>query len=662
MDRRFLLILFFVFPLLGLCQEDGKIITKDKKLFTPEGRMVNDTTRVSDKSTSNDKIKNLDAKIEDYKIISYKNDTTYVDTTLTIYKDYKYNYLRKDNFNLLQFSNIGQTYNTLSKDFNSSKLMPDFAAQSKHFNYLEVEDINYYYVPTPLTELMYKTAFEQGQLLDAFFTVNTSKQFNFSLAYKGLRSLGKYQHILTSTGNFRFTTNYKTKNNRYHARAHVVMQDVLNEENGGIKDDDIPFFESGDPEYLDRSIFDVNFENAEGILKGKRFFLEHEYALVNQKDSIAENVLKLHNIVSLEDKYYDYNQSTAETDYFGEAFSSNIYNKVKLESFYSRIGASYKNNIIGDIGFALNYNNYNYGYDQIVQVVDDLIPNRLKGDVLGFDASYSKKISKFKINGELGANFSGDFTGNYLLASLEFDYNDKNKVILQINSNAKEPNYNFQLFQSDYVNYNWKTNFNTIKTNQLSANILSDNLVNLKVDFTTIDGFTYFKNSETDLGAVKKIKPFQNNNTISYLRVKVDKEFRLGKFALNNTIMYQEVSDDEQSFNVPKFMTRNTLYYSNHFFKRALFLQTGVTLNYFTEYYMNAYDPVLSEFHTQTNQKFGNFPRLDFFINAKVRQTRIFLKAEHFNSSWTGYNYYSAPNYPYRDFIVRFGLVWNFFL
>jgi len=25
-------------------------------------------------------------------------------------------------------------------------------------------------------------------------------------------------------------------------------------------------------------------------------------------------------------------------------------------------------------------------------------------------------------------------------------------------------------------------------------------------------------------------------------------------------------------------------------------------------------------------------------------------------------NYLSAPNYPYRDFNIRFGLVWNFFL
>ena len=54
---------------------------------------------------------------------------------------------------------------------------------------MSVDDTQYYNVPTPLTELMFKSNFEQGQLLDAFFTVNTSEQFNFSIAYKGMRSL-----------------------------------------------------------------------------------------------------------------------------------------------------------------------------------------------------------------------------------------------------------------------------------------------------------------------------------------------------------------------------------------------------------------------------------------------------------------------------------------
>ncbi len=653
---------FFILLVLLSFSVNAQIVDKPdlsrKKQLTEQKGKENDTTRDSTKSTSNAKLKNPEAVIADYKIISHKNDTTFVDTTLTIQKEYKYNYLRKDNFNLLQFSNIGQTYNTLSKDFMSTRIIPCFGARAKHFNFMEVEDVDYYFVPTPLTELMYKTAFEQGQLLDAFFTVNTSKKFNFSIAYKALRSLGKYQHILTSTGNFRITANYKTKNNKYNLRGHVVMQDMFNEENGGIRDEDIVNFESGNPEYLDRSIFDVNFENAENIMRGKRFHLDHSYALIKTEDSISKNELKLHNILSVTDKYYQFEQ-TAQNDIFGDAFqNSNLFDKANYDEFNAMLGATYYNNIIGKLGFAVNFTNYNYGYNKVVVLNQSNIANRLKGDVIGFKANYNKSFKKFDLYGELGSNISGDFDGNYLLANINYSLNDLNSFQLQINSNSRAPNYNFLLYQSDYINYNWQNEFNNIRTNQFSVKIKSKKLLDLTVDFTTLDNYTYFQ-KESDNGYVK---PFQNNETITYLRVTGGKEIKFKNFALDNTVMYQNVKDDNKSFNVPEIVTRNTLYYANHLFKKALYLQTGVTLNYFTKYNMNAYDPVLSEFYTQNNDKLGGFPRLDFFINAKIRQTRIFLKAEHFNSAMTGYNYYSAPNYPYRDFIVRFGLVWNFFL
>ena len=128
---------------------------------------------------------------------------------------------------------------------------------------MSVADPQYYHVPSPLTELMFKSNFEQGQLLDAFFTTNTSEQFNFSIAYKGMRSLGKYQHILSSTGNFRFTTNYRTKNKRYHVRAHMVTQDMLNQENGGISDEDLMEFENGNKELSDRTLFEQHVEDGQ---------------------------------------------------------------------------------------------------------------------------------------------------------------------------------------------------------------------------------------------------------------------------------------------------------------------------------------------------------------------------------------------------------------
>jgi len=618
----------------------------------------NGLSKGSTKSTSNKNIKNKEAKIDMYLIVSHKSDTTYVDTTLTVRKEYKFNYLRKDNFNLMPFSNVGQSYNTLVYNFNDNNLMPSFGARARHFNYMEIEDINYYHVPTPFTDLYYKTAFEQGQQVDAFFTANTSKQFNFSIAYKGLRSLGKYQHALTSTGNFRFTSSYKTKNNRYIANGHIVMQDLLNEENGGLQDTNVTYFENGNPEFKDRELLAVNFEDAENILKGKRFYLNHKYVINKKIDSLTKNKLSVGQIISFEDRYYEYNQED-QTDYFGEAFQDeDLRDRVTLEDFNTQLYVDYSNNIIGSIQFNAGYNNYNYGYDKVTYIDNSLITNRLKGGVISIGGAYYKNIKKFNVEGEFGINVSGDFEGNFIKGRASYQFTDDLTFSAQIDHNSKAPNYNYLLYQSVYKNYNWKSNFNNTETQNIEFALKSNKIANVSFSLTSINDYLYFK-KESVSGLVK---PFQNDDSISYLTIKLEKEIKYKKFALDNTIVYQTTQDDNQVFNVPEIVTRNTLYYSNHFFKKALFLQTGITFNYFSSYYMNGYDPLLAEFYTQTDREYGGFPRFDFFVNAKIQQARIFIKAEHINSAWTGYDFYSAPNHPYRDFVIRFGLVWNFFL
>lgn len=655
--KHIVFLLISVFCLTNGFSQEIKINKKLSERFDLE-TVIGDT--LGDRGLKSKRIaKNKDATIDLYKIISVENDTTFVDTTLTIYKDYKYNYLRKDYFDLLPFNNIGQTYNSLSYNFSSNKLMPVFGSRARHFNFMEIEDTYYYYVPTPLTELMFKTAFEQGQLLDAFFTVNTSKQLNLSIAYKGLRSLGKYQHILTSTGNFRFTTNYKTENDRYNLRAHAVIQDLMNQENGGLLDEDLIDFENGNPRFIDRSVFDPAFENAESILKGERFYIDHYYNIVQQKDSTSHNVWSVGSVFSYEDKSYQYDQSLPYNGYGDSFTSSNLKDKVTLETVYAEANTRLSNKTIGDVKFNLGYNKFNYGYNTVVSIDGNYISNRLKGNIISFGGEYKKKIGQFLLQGKLGANISGDFNGNYLDGKVHYQFNDSSYVLAKLNINSKAPNYNYLLYQSDYINYNWQNSFDNVRTKQLGFELGSKTLFDAEVDYTTIENYAYFGQSDINNNSVT---PKQYTGVISYFRVKFEKEFKRGRFALNNTVRYQRVIDGEGVLNVPELVTRNTLYYSNHFFKKALFLQTGITLNYFTKYNMDSYDPVLSEFYVQNGNKIGGFPRLDFFINAKVRQTRIFLKAEHFNSSLTGYNYYSSSNYPYRDFAIRFGLVWNFFL
>jgi len=96
--KRIILILFSFFAISFTNAQDRPLRPTNKKIKTFDEKF-NDSLDNGERSRKSSKIKkNEEAKIEDYKIISRENDTTFVDTTLTIYKDYKFNYLRKDDF------------------------------------------------------------------------------------------------------------------------------------------------------------------------------------------------------------------------------------------------------------------------------------------------------------------------------------------------------------------------------------------------------------------------------------------------------------------------------------------------------------------------------------------------------------------------------------
>jgi hypothetical protein len=195
------------------------------------GQIENDTLK---KSKETKVILSGKTVYTDYKVISHQRDTTYIDTTLTLQKEYKFNFLRKDNFEFLEFHNQGQTHNKLGYSFNKISKLPDIGYTAKQVSYFEVDDIKYYNVPTQTTEILYRTGLDQGQVLDALFTLNFSKRLNVSLSYKGLRSQGAYRRALVSNGNFRGTFNYRTKNNQYEIRGHYTSQDFFHQENGGL--------------------------------------------------------------------------------------------------------------------------------------------------------------------------------------------------------------------------------------------------------------------------------------------------------------------------------------------------------------------------------------------------------------------------------------------
>lgn len=599
-------------------------------------------------------VKNL-ASIKQYLIFKNHSDTTYVDTSLTIKKFYRFNFLRNDNFEKLKFSNLGQTYNSLTSNFQNSSL-PVFSFNSKQDIYLKSSDVNYYYVPTPLTELLFKSVMKQGQFTDVLFSTNTSENFNFSIGFKGMRSLGNYQNILSGLKQFVFSSNYKSKNENYSLRTHYVSQNLENRENGGLTNASILNFESEDNLFSERSKLSVKFENATSYFLNKRYFFDQNILLFKLKKS---NTFSLGHVFEYETMYNSFEQ-TESSDYYGTATNS-ISDKTELKTITNVFYTSLKSNFFGNV--MVSYLNYNYNYK--TNALSDNY-NGFKENENSLSFSLKKSIFNHNVSAKFSKNLFGSRLGDLLNFTLDSEYTSNINYSLGLNILTKHPGFNFELFDSAYNDVGWQKELNLLEIKNLFFKLNSNSFGSLNLDYRLIDNLTYFEllnnnsiNNEGDTNLIPNVSQYLNS--IKYLKFKWQKEFKFGKFALDNSFIYQSVNQDKKVLNLPDLITRNTFYYSNNVFNKAMFLQAGISFKYFSKFHANEYNPLVSSFHIQSEKQIGGFPMIDVFVNAKIQQTRLYLKAEHINSTTTGNNFYSSPSYPYRDFIIRFGLVWNFF-
>ena len=677
MFKQFLVLIFFLSHL-NLISQD---IDLEQKLKAQEER------EKLAKESENKK----DTLSSDYYKIFYLDGTIEtVDTSLNIYKDYKFNFLRNDSFDIISFANSGHTYNKLAYDFKSSN-KPNIGARAKHFNYFEKEDIGYYNVPTPFTEIFAKSTFEQGQILDFLVSINFSPQYNLTLAHKGYKSLGKYQFTRSRGNQFRLSSNFNSKNKLTSWRLHLTSQNIFNQENGGLSPDDIYFFEQA-PDYFeldnngnqiindDGSFKMVYYDGyldrsrlgswifAEGSLYSKRFFSDIQRVLLtnNNTNTLSINYQFTHEYKKLE--YKDENRGGL----FGEIYDDQIISdQSRFIEQENKIILSSDINKFGKVDFQYSLTNWSNNYKIYDQEDTTGIINELKVDQTNISINWLKDFKIFNIRFNYNKSSKDDFKSDYL--SFNIKGNAIKNIDFELSSSLieKSPNFNFKFFRSAYKDYNWyNRDLNNEKISNLNLKLSYKELLVLTGDYNLIDNYTFFREStnsligETDNKRLAVVN--QVEDQIKYFSVKLFSKVDIGKFSIVNTAKYQQKEQDIDiqdlsTLNIPELITRNTIMFSSDVFNKSLFIQTGITFNYFTKYYADYYNPLISEFVTQNYKEIGDFPRFDFFFNAKIQQTRVFIKVEHLNSSFTGYDYYSDPFSPYRDMSVRFGLVWNFF-
>lgn len=170
------------------------------------------------------------------------------------------------------------------------------------------------------------------------------------------------------------------------------------------------------------------------------------------------------------------------------------------------------------------------------------------------------------------------------------------------------------------------------------------------VDYETLKNYIYFGPDAT---------PVQHSDAVHVLSASLATKLAFGIFHWDNSLTYQTTSNSEV-LPLPAFSIFSNMYLKFRV-ARVLLVQFGVDCNYYTSYYAPAYNPATMTFHTQNEQKCGNFAIADVYANFRLKKARFFVMYTHANKGlFGGKNYFSTPHYPLNPARFQLGVCVDF--
>jgi hypothetical protein len=256
--------------------------------------------------------------------------------------------------------------------------------------------------------------------------------------------------------------------------------------------------------------------------------------------------------------------------------------------------------------------------------------------------------NKFIYNLEADYAASGYNKSNYKLAGfVSYNFVANNLVYASFTNQKFAANYSMMNFSSRYysvINNLPNSNFNQFKIGYKN----SKHKISIAYCYSTWDKYNYISNG------------FQaatiNDATVSIF--KIEKDFNYKKIHFNNLIQYSNQNSSKTIF--PKWMYSGQLYYQNFAFKKAMFLQIGLQLISIEKYYAPYFMPIADNFYYQNQTMISQQHQLQFFINAKIKKVRIFVKADNLLQGTDGHGTYVTKYYPLPDRTIKFGISWRF--
>ena len=259
----------------------------------------------------------------------------------------------------------------------------------------------------------------------------------------------------------------------------------------------------------------------------------------------------------------------------------------------------------------------------------------------GFDGNIcllGYKLGEFQVNGHLDAGFRLGKDSMTIAATAFF--------------RSETPDYYLQHYRSNH--YRWDNNFQKTLRLRVSGELAYPTQwvkPKLNMAFENITKHIYFDTDGT---------PKQMDGNIQVLAADLQLNITTPWVNLDNHVIYQHASSDKLP--LPALTLYHNLYYHGCWVK-ALDVQIGVDMRFFTKYYAPLLNPALGQFCIQDTEQVGNYPVMNVYANFYVKSLRLklFAQYQHFNASFMNKNYYEMPGYPMGPDMFRAGAAWHFY-
>jgi hypothetical protein len=544
---------------------------------------------------------------------------------------------------------------------------------------LTLADTRFMNTTKPFTELGYLVGSKAEQQISILHTQNISPDWNFVLQYRLINAPGTFNSQNSNHNNFRFNTEFTSKNQRYHAYLILMSNALQSAENGGIQDES--FLVNPNPAYEDRfniptnlaatAFSSRNFFNVK-LITGNRYVDKH-YLLRQQydfgkKDSIVTDSsvvryflpkLRFENTTQLSKYSYQFLdvQASGSSDFYKDNYSfTNVPDTVNyqtgldvLKTDFSLIQFPDSKNPLQFIKAGASFLLYDpttlNGAGRFTNTIaHGEYRNRTKNkkwDMLLYGEFFilGRDLGNYRVRANLQRSLGEKF------GALELGFENINRTP----SDLFTSDLSFPVLRgTDYANENVTAltaslNFSKIKTR-------------LSLEYFLISNYTYFKGfQESD----------QYAPLFNFIRVGVNKETNLGRRWKWYLDLFLQTVTGNAPIHLPLVYTRNRLAYEGKPF-RNLVISTGLDIRYYSPYFADNYSPVLGQFFYQTERKIAIRPDVAAYTNFRIRSFTSYVRVENLNTITQRYgfgfkdNNLAAPLYPNPGMVFRLGIFWNF--